>query len=132
MDYLNFLDLDVIGTIIGGDYMSKSRYEKTIQDLEEKEGKLFTIPEVSRISGVDQFTIHATLKREDIRSISIRHYKTQRNITLLPEKEVMKIFAKCTSCLKMLKALNKISERRNGNMSISDAIILLEKLVEEA
>lgn len=119
MSYFDYdMDLNAIMVLASGEYMSKKAYEKVLQDLEEKEGKVFTIPELSKLIKVNQDTIHSYINLHYVKVFRIRHYKTQRNVTLISQDEALKIIAQRTACLPMLKALNEMHGL--GNMTVAD------------
>lgn len=89
----------------GGSTMTKIKYEEKLRQLEEKEGKLFTIPEISNILGVPQDVIRTKLQWNSARTFKLWHYKAKHEITLVPIDEVLKMVAQNTPVLPVLKAL---------------------------
>lgn len=108
--------------------MTKKKYEKELQELEEKEGKLFTVREIAELLREDEQTIHLYLKWANARTFKIWHYKARHNITLIPQDEVLKILVKRTHVLPMLKALAKIDAL--DCKTLSECIDKLEVIYE--
>lgn len=107
----------------GGEFMTKTKYEKELKALEEKEGKLFTIREMAEMMHVSVDVIHVYIHVDSIRTFKLRHYKTQQNVTLIPQNEVLKVMVKRTSVLPMLKSLIELTD---NEATLSDLIKTLD------
>lgn len=90
---------------LGGEFMTKTKYEERLHELEEKEGKCFTIKEISEITHLPIDTIKVYISLQSVKTFKILHYKTQQNITFVPQNEVLKLMLKRTSILHLLKGL---------------------------
>lgn len=122
-EFINFV-------LLGDEYMTKTKYEKNLRDLEEKEGKMFTIREVASILNERIDTIGYYIKLHGIETFKIRYYRTQKLISLVPEREVLKLIADRTSALSILKAFMHMSNN-SGIKTIEDAIDALENAKKE-
>lgn len=130
MDTPNMFGIDTIDELCqfiasGGEIMTKKQYEENLKALEEKEGKLFTIREVSEMLHVPIDTIKYHISWQSVRTLKLRHYKTQQNVTLIPQDEVLKMMARNTSLLPLLRGLTAFQD--DSIVTIGDAIATLEQ-----
>lgn len=120
------LQTAVISAIMGGEVMSKTKYEQKIRELEEKEGKCFTIKEVSEITRIPVDMVKLYLSLNSAKIFKIRHYKTQKNMTLISQSEILKLMLNRTSILPLLKGLAALKVEKCN--SIDDWINLLTSI----